>query len=113
MKKWLLAVVIGCFLTFPALSGDVQATRDKLISDFKDCAWQAFNSADKLTNPNLVAEASFLACSTEEQAIRAFLVLLQFQPAIARSIIVRIKLDEKKNLIQWGAVLNSLKAKGK
>jgi hypothetical protein len=43
-------------------------------------------------------ENAFFACSTEEQAIRAWLALSYVPAAVAQSIIVRIKLDLKKHL---------------
>lgn len=46
----------------------------------------------------LVAEQAFLACSTEEQAIRAVFVAVGSPPEIAESAIVRAKLN-LKNII--------------
>jgi hypothetical protein len=93
----LLAFFFATSATAQSLSANVAAP-DRLIAQFRACVIGAV--LDDMTPASLrtVVENTFFACSTEEQAIRAWFALSYVPPAVAQSRIVRIKLDLKKHL---------------
>jgi len=73
--------------------------RDQLIVKFKTCCLEAAFISSQ-TEPRLKAEQSFAACQTEEQAVRSWMQLASIPPDIAQALIVRIKIDLKKVIVQ-------------
>jgi hypothetical protein len=90
-----LALFFATSATAQSPSANV-AARDRLIAQFRTCVIEAV--IDDVTPASLrtAVENAFFACSTEEQAIRAWFALSYVPRAVAQSIIVRIKLDLKK-----------------
>jgi len=98
VKKWLLIAAFSG-LTSSALSQDsITAQRDRLIESFRSCVIAAALDGIGANSLRMNAENAFLACSTEEQAMRSWFQLGNVSPAVTQSIIVRIKLDLKKTL---------------
>jgi hypothetical protein len=73
--------------------------RDQLIVRFKTCCLEAAFISSQ-SEPRLKAEQSFAACQTEEQAVRSWMQLASVPPNLAQALIVRIKIDLKKIIVQ-------------
>jgi hypothetical protein len=85
-------------------SADAQNTETAariIRKNFDDCVYAA--AADQFKDPkqrnaSLVAEQSFAACKTEEEAILTYLLLHDVSPIQARAKIIEVKLQLKKAL---------------
>lgn len=96
MRPVFLAFV-GILAFSPAGAQTATTHRDRLISSYRDCVLTV--SLGIPGQKALVAEQAFFACSTEEQALRAWFALSYVQPAVAESIIVRLKMGMKRTIL--------------
>lgn len=76
-----------------------RAYKDKLLKNFDNCVLTTSIGLPG-GSMNLVAEQAFVACQTEEQAIRTWLAANFVPPLSIDAIVIRRKLDLKKIIVQ-------------
>jgi hypothetical protein len=98
LKRFFVIFIFGVCVFSPALAQNaITAQRDRLISSYRDCVFSV--SLGMPGEKRMVAEQALFACSTEEEALRAWFALGYVQPAVANSIIVRLKMDMKRIIL--------------
>jgi len=82
-----------------------QNPEQRVIAAYRNCTVAAFRArADKVDDPNLLAEASLAACPTEEAAVLAWyqyrFSVGEVSPAYAGLYMSRLKLSLKQQMIE-------------
>lgn len=94
---WLVAILGITPCGALAQEQDVAAT---LINPWYYCVGRAAGrQSDKFQNPELAVERGFLACQTEEMAIRSFGELLDVTPSQMNAIISKHRLELKRSIV--------------
>lgn len=82
----------------PVQSQSAIATRrDTLIQSYRLCVLTT--SLGMPGEKHMVAEQAFFACSTEEQALRAWFAIGPVDPNLANAFVVRLKADMKRTIL--------------
>jgi hypothetical protein len=93
-----IPAILALLAASPATAGsEITARRDALIQSYKNCVLTV--SLGLPGNKHMVAEQSFFACSTEEEALRAWFAMGPVSPAISDAFVSRIKLDMKRTIL--------------
>jgi len=96
MKLWMAASL--ALALFPAVAAAQAPTdtraRDRILQRFDNCVLTV--SIGVPGERNMAAEQSFMACQTEEEAVRTFLALNYVPFPTIEAIVVRRKLELKK-----------------
>jgi hypothetical protein len=105
----LVRPLLGCAL-FLALVlatsvAQSQSPEQRVIAAYRDCTVAAFRArADKVDDPNLLAEMSLAACPTEEAAVLAWyqyrFSVGEVSPAYVGLYMSRLKLSLKQQMIE-------------
>jgi hypothetical protein len=92
------ALLLSILLIKPSHAGtrDLRG-RQAIIERLQKCV---FVASARDGEANLVAEDAFLACKTEEDALRTWLALNSVPPGIAEAFIIHEKLEMKAVVIE-------------
>jgi hypothetical protein len=82
------------------LTTSVAQAQNRLVAAYRDCTVAAFRArADKVDDPNLLAEMSLAACPTEETALLAF--YRRFAPNVDIGLLMsQLKLRLKQQMME-------------
>lgn len=96
--RLIIPAIIAISATFPAAAqSEITARRDALIQSYRNCVLTV--SLGMPGNKHMVAEQSFFACSTEEEALRSWFALGPAPPAASEALISRLKLRIKQTIL--------------
>lgn len=91
-------LILAGFLAFIPVAGQAQyPVRDALIGSYRNCV--LITSLGIGGERHMAAEQAFFACSTEEQAVRAWFASVQIDPNLANALVTRLKLDMKRTIL--------------
>lgn len=95
-----LLVLLGAIIASQAASGQSNDLTERLINPWYYCVGQATGrQSDRSRHPEEAVERAFLACQTEEMAIRSYAELAYIPQAQINGIIAMHRGKLKKSLV--------------
>lgn len=95
-----MMLVVSAIAFSSSAQGQVNDVTERLINPWYYCVGQATGrQPDRFRSPEESVERAFIACQTEEMAVRSYAELASLPPAQINAIIAKHRLDLKRSLV--------------